>query len=411
MSSTLALLALGVFEPRQYEEVPKFATSHCSPSSLSEHFTRGGGILVFVFSCSGVCGRVARNSGLKFYFERRWRCWISRSLGSTGSWWFVVVTFRPCSGSMGLSVAVGCSFRLVKGFFRAHCSTTGTTMVPSSSKSMATQDNHQSLQHPLQARLTGVGSRPPPSISHLPKGSQNFFRFTPRNIHRLPKVPENLQHLVDLIELPLPRVDKLPENAEATVDVPYHLIPYLKQAFDGLQQPLTKFLERCNPIGASAIYYFLLDHYTSKARVSVHKACQPKSLPTKKLTVLIGGRFSFSIATRLKGPINTCFEEDATHSPTCPRQPRTCLPLHRTRLLLRKCLLLLHDVCHRHFLKNPLRAPATTRVTRASIRVHILLLLENARKREKSKEEARCQRRRGAPVVGVAVVVYGGHRL
>jgi len=32
-----------------------------------------------------------------------------------------------------------------------------------------------------------------------------------------------------------------------------------------------------------------------------------------------------------------------------------------------------------------------------------------SRKREKSKEEARCQRRRNAPMVGVAVVVYGGY--
>ncbi|ESW06308.1 hypothetical protein PHAVU_010G036800 [Phaseolus vulgaris] len=79
------------------------------------------------------------------------------------------------------------------------------------------------------------------------KGHKISFISTPRNIHRLPKVPENLQPLVDLIELPLPRVDKLPENAEATVDIPHHIIPYLKLAFDGLEQPLTKFLERSKP--------------------------------------------------------------------------------------------------------------------------------------------------------------------
>ncbi|QCE04591.1 UDP-glucosyl transferase 73C [Vigna unguiculata] len=79
------------------------------------------------------------------------------------------------------------------------------------------------------------------------KGHKISFVSTPRNIHRLPKVPENLQPLVDLIQLSLPRVDKLPENAEATVDIPHHLIPHLKQAFDGLQQPLTMFLERCKP--------------------------------------------------------------------------------------------------------------------------------------------------------------------
>jgi len=65
----------------------------------------------------------------------------------------------------------------------------------------------------------------------------------------------------------------------------------------------------------------------------------------------------------------------------------------------------------RWWIDEQFREPATTRVTRASIHVHILLLLENVRSREKSKEKARCQHRRGVPVVGVAVVVYGGHRL
>nr|AMQ26118.1 UDP-glycosyltransferase 48 [Pueraria montana var. lobata] len=73
------------------------------------------------------------------------------------------------------------------------------------------------------------------------------FISTPRNIHRLSNVPENSQPLVDLIELPLPHVDKLPENAEATVDIPHHIVPYLKKAYDGLEEPLTKFLERCKP--------------------------------------------------------------------------------------------------------------------------------------------------------------------
>ena len=79
------------------------------------------------------------------------------------------------------------------------------------------------------------------------KGHKISFISTPRNIHRLPKVPKSLQPFLDLIELPLPRVEKLPENAEATMDIPHHLIPYLKLAFDGLEQPLAKFLERCKP--------------------------------------------------------------------------------------------------------------------------------------------------------------------
>ncbi|KAL2319482.1 hypothetical protein Fmac_028451 [Flemingia macrophylla] len=79
------------------------------------------------------------------------------------------------------------------------------------------------------------------------KGHKVSFISTPRNIHRLPKLPEKLQTLVDLIELPLPRVEKLPQNAEATMDVPDHIVPYLKKAFDGLEEPLTMFLESSTP--------------------------------------------------------------------------------------------------------------------------------------------------------------------
>ncbi|KAK7270962.1 hypothetical protein RJT34_26509 [Clitoria ternatea] len=79
------------------------------------------------------------------------------------------------------------------------------------------------------------------------KGHKVSFISTPRNIKRLPKVPTDLQHLVELIELPLPHVDKLPENAEATMDIPQHTVPYLKKAFDGLQEPFTKFLETSTP--------------------------------------------------------------------------------------------------------------------------------------------------------------------
>ncbi|QCE04604.1 UDP-glucosyl transferase 73C [Vigna unguiculata] len=170
------------------------------------------------------------------------------------------------------------------------------------------------------------------------KGHKISFISTPRNIHHLPKVPENLQHLVDLIELPLPRVDKLPENAEATVDVPYHLIPYLKQAFDGLEQPLTMFLERCKPhwiiydfapywlspicsqlgisciffsiFSASALYYFLLDHYTSKAHHYTSKArvsAQNKGFPDEHYET---NESWFSVVFRILETTNQ-FSEDS----------------------------------------------------------------------------------------------------
>ncbi|RHN46398.1 putative soyasaponin III rhamnosyltransferase [Medicago truncatula] len=79
------------------------------------------------------------------------------------------------------------------------------------------------------------------------KGHKISFISTPRNIKRLPKLPPNLQPLVNFVELSLPHIDQLPEHAEATMDIPSHLVPYLKKAFDGLQQPLIEFLEKSNP--------------------------------------------------------------------------------------------------------------------------------------------------------------------
>ncbi|KAL1322636.1 hypothetical protein HN51_067637 [Arachis hypogaea] len=79
------------------------------------------------------------------------------------------------------------------------------------------------------------------------KGHKISFISTPRNIKRLPKPPLNLQPFLELIELPLPQVENLPQNAESTMDIPHHMVPYLKKAFDGLEEPLSKFLESCTP--------------------------------------------------------------------------------------------------------------------------------------------------------------------
>jgi len=79
------------------------------------------------------------------------------------------------------------------------------------------------------------------------KGHCISFISTPRNIERLPKIPPDLAPSITFVKLPLPHVENLPENAEATMDVPYHLIPYLKIAHDGLQDPLSHFLETSAP--------------------------------------------------------------------------------------------------------------------------------------------------------------------
>ncbi|RYR65247.1 hypothetical protein Ahy_A03g011199 isoform B [Arachis hypogaea] len=77
-------------------------------------------------------------------------------------------------------------------------------------------------------------------------GHKVTFISTPRNINRLPKLPQNLTTLLKYVNLPLPRVDNLPENVEATTDVTYDVVPYLKKAFDLLQQPFAQFLESSN---------------------------------------------------------------------------------------------------------------------------------------------------------------------
>ena len=79
------------------------------------------------------------------------------------------------------------------------------------------------------------------------KGHQISFISTPRNLRRLPDLPSNLQPLIDMIEIPLPHVENLPKNAEATMDIPSHIVPFLKKAFDGFEEPLDMFLERSKP--------------------------------------------------------------------------------------------------------------------------------------------------------------------
>lgn len=72
----------------------------------------------------------------------------------------------------------------------------------------------------------------------------SFLHLETSNASKLPQI---LQPLVYLIELPLPHVNNLPQYAEATMDIPNYIIPYLKNAFDGIQEPFTKFLEKSTP--------------------------------------------------------------------------------------------------------------------------------------------------------------------
>ncbi|CAH9070156.1 unnamed protein product [Cuscuta epithymum] len=86
------------------------------------------------------------------------------------------------------------------------------------------------------------------SKSIAAKGHKISFISTPRNIDRLPKLPPDLESSITMVEIPLPPVDGLSsENAEATMDIQPEEMPYLKEAMDGMETEVTRFLERTSP--------------------------------------------------------------------------------------------------------------------------------------------------------------------
>ncbi|KAJ6673152.1 GLYCOSYLTRANSFERASE [Salix viminalis] len=80
------------------------------------------------------------------------------------------------------------------------------------------------------------------------KGHKISFISTPRNTDRLPKLHPSISPLITFVKLSLPQVENLPKDAEATTDVPYDKVQYLKQAYDSLKEPLSKFLESCDDL-------------------------------------------------------------------------------------------------------------------------------------------------------------------
>ncbi|KAF8404722.1 hypothetical protein HHK36_009611 [Tetracentron sinense] len=79
------------------------------------------------------------------------------------------------------------------------------------------------------------------------KGHRVSFVSTPRNIKRLPQISPDLSPLINFVSLPLPHIDTLPENAEASIDIPAQKSQSLKMAYDGLEAPLTTFLQNSVP--------------------------------------------------------------------------------------------------------------------------------------------------------------------
>ncbi|KAF2291151.1 hypothetical protein GH714_020389 [Hevea brasiliensis] len=87
------------------------------------------------------------------------------------------------------------------------------------------------------------------SIALAKAGVKISFVSTPRNIQRLPKIPANLETLINFVEFSLPTLEEesLPEGAEATVDIPPEKIVPLKIAYDLLQHPLKQFVADQRP--------------------------------------------------------------------------------------------------------------------------------------------------------------------
>ncbi|CAH9106231.1 unnamed protein product [Cuscuta europaea] len=86
------------------------------------------------------------------------------------------------------------------------------------------------------------------SKSIAAKGHRISFISTPRNIDRLPHLPPDLESSITMVKIPLPRVDGLSSaNAEATMDIQPEEMPYLKEAMDGMETEVTRFLERTSP--------------------------------------------------------------------------------------------------------------------------------------------------------------------
>lgn len=83
------------------------------------------------------------------------------------------------------------------------------------------------------------------SIALAKKDVQVFFVSTPRNIQRLPQIPQELSSLFKFVEIPFPDLHKefLPKGVEATMDtLNVYQSYYLLVSHDLLQQPVKKFI-------------------------------------------------------------------------------------------------------------------------------------------------------------------------
>ncbi|KAK6945825.1 hypothetical protein RJ641_013369 [Dillenia turbinata] len=74
------------------------------------------------------------------------------------------------------------------------------------------------------------------------KGVYVSFICIPKNIQRLPPIPQELADRMRFVELALPAVDGLPDNIEATTDLQFEQLQYLRKASDELYVPIEKII-------------------------------------------------------------------------------------------------------------------------------------------------------------------------
>ncbi|KAG1364138.1 putative UDP-rhamnose:rhamnosyltransferase 1 [Cocos nucifera] len=110
------------------------------------------------------------------------------------------------------------------------------------------------------------------SKSLAKRGHHISFLSTPRNILRLPKLPPTLPPLIDFIPIHLPPSDDLADNAEATIDLLPADVEHLKKAYDGLHQPIARFLEQASPRPDWIVQDFV-PHWLSPIAAELHIPC------------------------------------------------------------------------------------------------------------------------------------------
>ncbi|RWR85573.1 putative UDP-rhamnose:rhamnosyltransferase 1 [Cinnamomum micranthum f. kanehirae] len=119
------------------------------------------------------------------------------------------------------------------------------------------------------------------------RGHRVSFISTPRNIERLPPIPPNLTHLIDLVSLTPHPINGLPEQAQATTDIPLSQNHLLRKLLDGLEDPIRIFLRDLVPSPDWIIYDFFT-HWAPRIAHSFGLPCANFSIVSASTWCFVG---------------------------------------------------------------------------------------------------------------------------